>query len=70
MMFFDFAGGYYNEHQKALDLLTGLYEYCGSRDSCSECIFSEACEQGFGIFTCNLLNSAEKRYKELDKKEE
>ena len=69
-MLFDFAGGYYSEHQKAFDLLTGLYEYCGSRDSCSDCIFSEACEQGLGVFTDSLLNSVEKRYKELDKKGE
>lgn len=69
-MLFDFAGGYHNDHQKALDLLNGLYEYCGSRDSCSECIFFDSCEWGVGIFTDGLLKNAEKRYKELNNKEE
>ena len=62
---YNLVGGYTNDHEKAMDLLKELYEYCYTRDACSECIFFDSCEWGVGIFTDQLREMADKRLKEL-----
>ena len=66
---YNLVGGYSNDHEKALYLLKELYNYCATRDSCSECIFFDSCDWGVAMFTDQLISNADERCKELKEKE-
>ena len=57
------------EHEKALDMLKGLFEYCWNRESCSHCIFEDVCDKGIMMFTDFTLPIVIKKCEELEKED-